>query len=100
MGVFARLNALDERAGVRGTNDKAYARIVRLWWVWLAGAYALIVGFALLAVLTDHLELLPSGFAVLPAVFWSGFYYNERLRSLGRRPRLSTVPRGWPNDTT
>lgn len=97
MGVVARLNALDERAGVRGPLDaRRWHGRLRLWWVPLATALAAVVGSIAYSAVNDGSALAAALLAFVPGVFFSGFYYNERLRSLGRRPRLLEVPGDWP----
>lgn len=93
MGVVDRLNALDEKAGLgRSVSARTWARWTRLWWLGLA-----VVSVVLAAVVRSEVPLVLGG---VPAVFWSGFFYNERLRALRRRPLLMRTPDSWPDETT
>lgn len=97
MGVVGRLNALDERAGVRGAlGPKRWHARLRLWWVGIAAAYGVALVTIGVAIADEGSGLVAVTLALLPAAFYSGFLYDERLRALGRRPRLLEVPVQWP----
>lgn len=101
MGVVDRLNALDEKAGIAGPGTpRAWEQSVRLWWVGPVGVVVAITGLTVLSAISGLLVGVWSALAFLPVTFWAGFFYNERLRALGRQPRYGRVPPGWPNDTT
>ncbi len=92
MGVVDKLNALDERAGAgKPVSRRWWAWSVRLWWVFLVVPF---VFEAATYFLGGELSLW-----LVPAVFASGFLYNERLRELRKQPLLMRVPPGWPNET-
>ena len=90
MGVIPKLNALDEKSGVVPPLDvRIWHRSARQWWLHLV----LSVVWFVLAVFADKPGL------ALPAVaggFVSGFFYNERLRMLGRTSRIPAYRR--PDD--
>jgi len=96
LGVVGSLNALDERAGVRGAlGAKRWQARLRLWWLAIAAAYVVVLASVVLALLNDGSPVAALALGLLPGAFYSGFLYNERLRSLGRRPRLLEVPDDW-----
>ncbi len=99
MGVVDTLNALDDTAGVgRAVDREKWVKGLRLWWVGLVVPYAVVaLG---LVVWGSEIRFAVPMLVVIPSVFWSGFYYNERLRALGRKPRYGRVPAGWPDETT
>lgn len=97
MGLVGRLNALDERAGVRGpVGSRRWEARLRLWWLAIAVAYGGALVTVALALVSDGSASGAVAIALLPGAFYSGFLYNERLRVLGRRPRLLEVPASWP----
>ena len=97
MGVVDRLNALDERAGARDTlGARRWDARLRLWWLAAGAGLGVVVVVLGLEVMRDFDGSAAVGIAVVPAAFYSGFLYNERLRALGRRPRLMEVPGWWP----
>ena len=90
MGVMDELNALDEKAGVpRPFSEKRWHQSTQLWSATLFAA-------ALWVVIT---AISPNWFAVLYGAlslflaFSAGFFYNERLRLLGRRSRIPALRR-------
>lgn len=96
MDVVGKLNALDERAGVRGPiGARRWEARLRLWWLAIAVAYAVAVVGVVVAALNEGSPWAGVPIALLPGAFYSGFLYNERLRALGRRPRLLEVPADW-----
>ena len=96
-GVVGRLNALDERAGVRGPiGRRRWDARLRLWWLAIAVAYVTALTGVVVAVLDEGSVWAALPIALLPGAFYSGFLYNERLRQLGARPRLLEVPAEWP----
>jgi hypothetical protein len=100
VGVIEKLNALDEKAGVAGTaSPKSWAQQVRLWWLGPVVVFATILVLSAVAYVSDLLTGVWMALPMFPIVFWSGFFYNERLRSTGRTPRYGRVPPGWPNET-
>ena len=100
MGVVDKLNALDDRAGASpAAAARMWPRWVRLWWLPLVGAYVVAIA-SILATAFGELAVTPVAVAVLPAVFMSGFLYNDRMRTLRTRPRLIGVPPAWPDETT
>jgi hypothetical protein len=97
VGVVGRLNALDERAGVRGPlGARRWEARLRLWWLAAASALGVVLVVLGLEAMEEFDGSAAVGIAVLPAAFYSGFLYNERLRALGSRPRLLEVPAEWP----
>lgn len=101
MGVVGRLNALDERAGARGPiGAKRWAARLRLWWLGIGVAYGVAILGLGIAIATESASMSALPLALLPAAFYSGFFYAERLRVLGRRPRLLEVPAEWPEVPT
>ncbi len=100
MRVIDRLNALDERAGI-GTpsSPRAWEQSLRFWWLGPAIVAALILGLSALSMFGDTVMGVWMALPFLPVTFWAGFFYNERLRALGRRPRFGRVPASWPHDT-
>lgn len=97
MGVVDRLNALDERAGARNAlGARRWDARLRLWWAAAGGSLGLVIVVLGLEVMRDFDGSAAVGIAVVPAAFYSGFLYNERLRAMGRRPRLMEVPGWWP----
>lgn len=96
MDVVGKLNALDERVGARAhLGPKRWDARLRLWWLNIAVAYAVAVVGVVLAALDEGSPWVALPLALLPGAFYSGFLYNERLRALGRRPRLLEVPADW-----
>ena len=82
MGVIAKLNALDDKAGIpRAQTRQSWERNARWWWANLVLAVAATIA----AVLWD---LDGVAFVAVVGAFAAGFFYNERLRLLGRRSRL------------
>jgi hypothetical protein len=97
LGVVGSLNALDERAGVRGAlGAKRWHARLRLWWLAIAVSYGVVLVSVVLALLNEGSPVAALALGLLPGAFYSGFLYNERLRSLGTRPRLLEVPVEWP----
>ncbi|HEX8002509.1 MAG TPA: MMPL family transporter [Mycobacteriales bacterium] len=100
MGVVDRLNALDERAGVAGPGSRrAYEQSVRLWWAAPATVAVAFAGLSVVSLVTATPVGIWVALPLLPATFWAGFFYNERLRALGRRPRYGRLPAEWPRDS-
>ena len=99
MGVVNRLNALDERAGVRGPiGARRWDARLRLWWAGIAIPYGVMLVVLGWEASNDGTATPAVALALLPGAFYGGFLYNERLRALGRRPRLMEVPSWWPEE--
>lgn len=77
MRLNEKLRELDERA-THEQRPSSWARSTRSWWLDVAFGFAAFGGMVLL-------DIPALGFFAVPAGFAGGFFYNERLRQLGRR---------------
>lgn len=81
--VVERLDALDAELGVGAPpTPRSWALVVRFWWVQLV----LSVGSLVAALVWDLPGL---AFLTVGSGFQAGYFYNERLRAIGRRSRLA-----------